>query len=669
MKAELLAPAGDFDSLKAAVACGADAVYIGASKFSARQNAKNFDGGEIGRAIAYCRIRNVKTYLAINTLIKENELKEALKTAAEAYEYGIDAFIVQDLGLIKLMQEKFDVPVHASTQMTVFDEYGLAFLKDINITRAVLSRECSKKKIKELAEKNVMELEVFCHGAICVSYSGQCLASSMMGGRSANRGRCAQPCRLPYEIGGKKGYFLSPKDLCLIDEVRSLNNEGIASLKIEGRMKGPGYVAAAVSAYRKALDGEEVTKEEYERLRKAFSRGGSFTKGCYGSVRGREMMNTDSSNDDVLKSADSAFIKELSHLWEDGREIKKVPVKGSLLIDEKTVFTLSEGNVTVSVCTDTPTEEHGKKTDEEFSRTQLSKLGQSPFVMSEFSFESKKDAYFKASDLNALRREAVMKLENAKSEKRQFDGNFNYFVPERSGNEEFYISASVENKEQAEALIALGARVYAPYTLGNVKGAYAAVIPAVYPENIVLPDVKTVVAGSIGAAKYAAEHGKNVIADYSMNIFNSVSASYFERATLSCELTCKEIASVARTCKSEAVVYGHIPLMTTRNCIIKTAGKCAGNCGSCSRETVIKDRKNMNLRIRSDGTVNTLYNGVPLFMADRMDEVKKTEVTGARLIFTNETASECENIYRMYAGLSEIVLPSLYTRGHFYNGV
>lgn len=669
MRAELLAPAGDFNSLKAAVACGADAVYIGASKFSARQNAKNFSGDEIESAVAYCRVRNVKTYLAINTLIKEDELEEALATAAEAYEAGIDAFIVQDLGLIKLIQEKFDVPVHASTQMTVFDEHGLAFLKDINIARAVLSRECSKEKIRYLAEKNIMELEVFCHGAICVSYSGQCLASSMMGGRSANRGSCAQPCRLPYEVGGEKRYFLSPKDLCLIDEVPFLNEKGIASLKIEGRMKGPAYVAAAVAAYRKAIDGGEVTGEEYQRLKKAFSRGGSFTKGCYGSVRGREMMHTESSNDGVLKAADSSFVKEFSHLWENGKEIKKVPVNGKLLIDEKTVFTLSDGKISVSVYADTPTEEHGKKTDEEFSKTQLSKLGQSPFVMDKFSFESRRDAYFKASDLNALRREAAEKLVKAKSEKRCFNGNLGYTIPQKATKEEFYISASVENEEQAKALIALGARVYAPYTLGNIKGACAAIIPAVYPENIKLPDVETVVAGSIGAAKYAAGHGKRVIADYSMNIFNSMSASYFEKSTLSCELTCREIALTAQTCSAEAVVYGYIPLMTTRNCIIKTAGKCEGDCRRCGRKIYLKDRKGMKLRVKANGALNTIYNSVPLFMADRMDEIKKTGVSGVRLMFTDESADECENIYRMYAGLSEAVPPRFYTRGHFYNGV
>lgn len=669
MKAELLAPAGDFNSLKAAVSSGADAVYIGAAKFSARKNAKNFDSAELSEAIAYCRVRNVKTYLAINTLIKDSELSDALKIAAEAYEAGVDAYIVQDLGLIKLLEEKFDIPVHASTQMTVFDEYGLYFLKNLGIERAVLSRECSKETIRRLAKKNIMELEVFCHGAICLSYSGQCLLSSMIGGRSANRGSCAQPCRLPYSVDGKKGYFLSPKDLCLIDEVQFLNETGISSLKIEGRMKGPAYVASAVTAYRKAIDGEDVTPEEYDRLKKAFSRGGSFTKGCYGSVRGKEMMNISSSNDDILKSAGAQFIKELSYLWEDGKEIKKVHVTGELLIDSETKFTLSDGDNEVSVYAETPEEEHGKKTDEGFSRAQLSKLGQSPFVMTDFSFICKKDAYFKASDLNALRREAVLSLEKIKRKKRNFERNFVFDVRKKKNNEEFYISASVENAEQARVLISLGARVYVPYWLGHIEGAYAAVIPAVYTGEPDISGYDTVVAGSIGAAQYAIEHGKKVIAEYSMNIFNRVSASFFDRAVLSAELTEKEISEISQYCEAEAVVYGYLPVMTTANCIIKTAGKCNGQCKGCKREMLLEDRKNAKFRLRSNGRENTLYNSVPLFMADRMDEVKKTNVSGARLIFTSETASRCADIYRMYSGKSMVTPPDTYTRGHFYNGV
>ena len=334
MKAELLAPAGDFKSLKAAVSSGADAVYIGAAKFSARQNAKNFDSDELTEAIRYCKVRNVKTYLAINTLIKDSELTEALKTAAEAYEAGIDAYIVQDLGLIKLLRKKFDVPVHASTQMTVFDEYGLKFLKKLGIERAVLSRECPKEKIKSLAEKSIMELEVFCHGAICLSYSGQCLLSSIIGGRSANRGRCAQPCRLPYSVDGKKGYFLSPKDLCLIDETAFLNEIGISSLKIEGRMKTALYVATVARTYRKAIDDYLEDPKLYEehmpwyRTQIASCTYRQFTTGFF---YGRPDENTQIYDNNT-------YVKEYTYLGIVG----EVDAEGYCRIEQRNKFSVGE---------------------------------------------------------------------------------------------------------------------------------------------------------------------------------------------------------------------------------------------------------------------------------------------------------------------------------------
>lgn len=669
MKSELLAPAGDFSSLYAAVNAGADAVYIGASKFSARANAVNFNSEQLAEAIEYCRIRGVKAYLAINTLIKDSELSEALKVAMEAYEAGIDGYIVQDLGLMKLLKEKFDTEVHASTQMTVFDEYGLEFLKKRGICRAVLARECEREEIVRLCEKNITESEVFCHGAICMSYSGQCLMSSMLGGRSANRGACAQPCRLCYTADGDKGYYLSPRDLCLADEVDFLSKAGVASLKIEGRMKGPAYVAAAVRAYRRALDEGRMSEEDGARLVKAFARGGSFTKGCYGSVKGRAMMNVESSNDNVMRSSDRELEKELEMLWKGG-EIKKLPVKAELYIGGVTRITLSDGINSVSEECETPTEEYGKKTDVEFARACLSKMGATPFYIEEFSYTEKVNAYFKASELNELRRKAVLKLMKARSGKRSFDSGLDFSVkPRKKENTETYISASVETRAQAEALIKAGARVYVPYGLGSFEGAAGAIIPAVYKKLPKKLDCSVVVAGSIGAAEYARGLGKSVIADYSMNIFNSVSAEEFETVTLSTELTLAEMKKITASFNTEAVVYGYIPLMKTKNCIIKTVGKCAGSCADCRKSIKLRDRKNAVFTVKSDGEFNTLYNSVPLFMADRINELKDAGFTGLRLCFTNESPREAVKIYKMYAGEAAIEKPSAYTRGHFYSGV
>lgn len=670
MKAELLAPAGDFASLKAAVSSGADAVYIGASKFSARCNATNFDKDEIFEAAHYCRVRGVKLYLAINTLIKDGELSEALAVAKDAYEAGVDGYIVQDIGLIKLLGEKFDIPVHASTQMTVFDEYGLEYLKSLGICRAVLSRECKREDILRLCEKNIMELEVFCHGAICMSYSGQCLMSSMIGGRSANRGLCAQPCRLPYECGGKKGYYLSPRDLCLIDEVKALENVGVASLKIEGRMKGPAYVASAVGAYREALDNGKASDEAYNRLLKAFSRGGSFTKGCYGSVRGRAMMNVSESNDNVMRTSDRAFEKELEHLWKGNSEIKKVPINVSVKIKDKTYLTFDDGNISVTVSEQTPTEVCGKKTDLSFARAQISKLGSTPFFVNNFSYEEEKDAYFKASALNDLRRRAADLLVQKRGEGRVFSGNLDFSVKTKKKCEKPYIAVSVQSRDQAVALVKAGARVYVPYDMEHVEGAYAAIIPNIYKELPKKTDYPFAVVGSVGALEYAKRQGKQVIADYSMNIFNSVAAAEFEKVTLSPELTLSEMKKIAAHSECEAIVYGYIPVMTTENCVIKTVGKCAsGECANCRKTVLLTDRKNASFKVRSNGKTNTIYNSVPIFTADKLDEFLRAGFSGLRLYFTDETPEEAVKIYKMYSGEVQAQRPNAYTRGHFYNGV
>lgn len=669
MGIELLAPGGSFDAVKAAVSSGADAVYIGASRFSARQNAINFDSDELKRAVSYCHIRGVKVYLAINTLIHDHEFSEALNVAKEAYESGIDAYIVQDLGLCRALYENFDAPVHGSTQMTVFDKNGLNYLKKMGIKRAVLSRECRKAEIADMAKLSGMELEVFCHGAICMSYSGQCLMSSFLGGRSANRGECAQPCRLPYSIEGKSGYFLSPRDLSLLSEIPDLIKMGVSSLKIEGRMKGPSYVASAVTAFRKTIDRGYADEEDKERLIRAFSRGGEFTKGCYGGIKGVGMMNIASSNDDVLKTNDAALIKELKHLWEDGKEIKKIPVDMSFSVsDEETSLTLSDGENYATVICETDKSGTGKAIDEEFSKTQLTKLGATPYTTESFTADIKTDAYFKTSALNALRREATEKLSLMREKTRTFDGELKLPLVKECEKEEFSLYITAETVDQAEALIKEGAEnVFVNYKLSGKTKAKGVYIPAVYgklPEKI---EEEYILAGSIGAAEYGLKLGKKVIADYSMNLSNIYSANEFEKCVVSAELNLKQIKNIADKMPCLSFAYGYLPLMKSRNCIIKTAGKCDGKgCGNCDKSIYIKDRKDVSFFVKSDGEFNTLYNSVPLFMADRLSEIKNSKLSGIRLMFTKESPDECVKIYKMYLGKEKALPPENYTRGYFY---
>jgi len=301
-KIELLAPAGSIESLHAAVNCGADAVYLGGNKFSARAYASNFDDDKIAEVVKYCHIYGVKVHITINTLIKDSELADAVNYAKYLYKVGVDALIIQDIGLAKLLKSELnDFEIHASTQMTVHNAEGALFLKSMGFKRVVLSRELSLKEVKGISSCIGMETEMFIHGALCISYSGQCLMSSLIGGRSGNRGRCAQPCRLPYSLiesisgNEKKGYLLSPKDICTLDVLKNIIDTGTSSLKIEGRMKRPEYVAGVVSAYRKALDSLYDSKsnfdlkKEEERVLQLFNRGGASKAYMFGNI-GKDMM-------------------------------------------------------------------------------------------------------------------------------------------------------------------------------------------------------------------------------------------------------------------------------------------------------------------------------------------------------------------------------------------
>ena len=291
-KPELLAPAGNMNTLQVAVNAGANAVYLGAAKFSARAFAGNFDSGELESGIKFATERGAKTYLAINTLLTDRELPEAMKIVKNACELGVSAFIVQDLGLATLIRENFpNANLHASTQMTARTLADVETLGKLGFKRVVLARELSRTQIREIAANTDIELEVFVHGALCSAVSGQCLISSFIGGRSANRGKCAQPCRLPYKSGKKSGVLLSLKDLNLVDYVSELAEMGISSLKIEGRMKGEDYVRTVVSAYRKVLDGETLIDSERQKMQKAFNRGG-YTDGYFTDQKSSMYMET-----------------------------------------------------------------------------------------------------------------------------------------------------------------------------------------------------------------------------------------------------------------------------------------------------------------------------------------------------------------------------------------
>ncbi|MBD7910090.1 DUF3656 domain-containing U32 family peptidase [Clostridium cibarium] len=349
-KIELLAPAGSMESLYAAINNGADAVYLGGSKFSARAYASNFDNENMKIAVDYCHSYGVKIYVTMNTILKEKELKEAVKYAGYLYEIGVDALIIQDLGLLKLIKENYkDFEVHASTQMTIHNGEGALYFKEKGFTRIVLSRELSLEEIKHISKDLGIETEIFVHGALCVCYSGKCLMSSMIGGRSGNRGRCAQPCRMQYTLksnsmGEKKGFLLSPKDICTIEDVKDIIESGTSSLKVEGRMKRPEYVAGVTENYRKAID-KELKNEKYNIaegkrvLLQLFNRSG-FSKAYLRKNVGKDMMsysfakNTGVEIGKVLDNGEvilneSVTIGDGIRYGENGFTLSKIMVKGN----------------------------------------------------------------------------------------------------------------------------------------------------------------------------------------------------------------------------------------------------------------------------------------------------------------------------------------------------
>jgi len=430
---ELLAPAGSYESLVAAINAGADAVYIGGSRFGARAYANNLEEHELCKAIRYAHLHGCDLYLTVNTLLKDHELEDLEAYLRPYYECGLDAVIVQDLGVFSYIREHFpDLPIHASTQMTILGEYGAAFLKEMGAARVVTARELSLEEIRSIHKKVDIEIESFIHGALCYCYSGQCLFSSMLGGRSGNRGRCAQPCRLPYQIKAQghflnradEAYILSPKDMCTIELLPEILEAGVCSLKIEGRMKRPEYTAGVVQIYRKYLDyylehgkeGFQVSPEDYAQLQALYNRGG-FSQGYYKVSNSRNMISLTRPNhfDEKSKKAIQekqtyeALLAKLKKEFLDKE--KKERINGIFRSSTKSnsefvVWSLDEDNVCVTVA-GSPAQIPQKPMSEETIAKSLKKTGGTPFEFSDLKIELDDDVFLPVQQLNSMRRESL----------------------------------------------------------------------------------------------------------------------------------------------------------------------------------------------------------------------------------------------------------------------
>ena len=638
-KIEVLAPAGGPEALRAAVFAGADAVYLGGPAFGARAHAKNFTLDELKEAVRFCHGRDVRVHVTVNTLLKDSEIEDALKLVSALCELGVDAVLVQDLGLFTLLRDRApELPIHASTQMSLHTPGGAKLLYELGAERVVLARELSLPEIREISEKCPVELESFVHGALCMSLSGQCTFSAMLGGRSGNRGMCAQPCRLPFSAPGGTGHDLSLKDLSFLQEIEQLQAAGICSAKIEGRMKRPEYVAAAVSACRRAANGETVPEELERNLEAVFSRSG-FTKGYLTGQRGRDMFGV-RTKEDVTDATERVF-SNLRQLYRGERQ--KIPVSFTLrMAGEELLLTAADhaGNRGEAVL---PLREGDYPLlPKERCEVQLRKTGGTPFFAETVNLPEQ-GVSVGVSQLNALRRQTLEELLDRRSQRKSipFRQEKPVFSPrlKEAGKK---IRAYFRSPEQVcrEALqcdsiaLPLDTDVEALYRLrekgfsrilleqpraffggeDRVKALMASRMEAGFREFIV---------GNLGGLQIGKELGAVLHGAFGLNIFNTAALEAFQKlglstAELSFELTGREAAALGGSLPRGMMVYGRQALMVTRNCPLANSKK---GCLHCKTPGCLTDRMRKQFPVLCTGSGAARYsevlNSVPLWLGDK----------------------------------------------------
>lgn len=678
-KPEVLAPVGNAEMLYAAVRAGADAVYLGLDDFNARRNAENFTLQTLRNAVEYCHIRGVKVYLTLNIIVGDSELKRAMELTLGAVDCGIDAVIATDIGFISLLRKACpSLPIHASTQMTVHSPSALKRLKELGFTRVVVSREMSKEELSAFckeAENVGIEVEVFVHGALCMCISGQCLLSAVLGGRSGNRGLCAGPCRLPFAAEGGTGYDLSLKDQSLIPYLGELWDMGVASLKIEGRMKRPEYVAAAVSACRHMLDEGKVPEELDCSLEDVFSRSG-FTDGYYTGNLGRDMFGI-RTKDDVKASNDT--LSSLHELYRN--ELQRIPLLADVRIvsGEKISLSLSDWTHYVTVKGSIPERAITRSLDENTIKEKISKTGGTPYYIENINIELEEELSVRVSELNELRRKAIEELEKLRgsSAKREI---CDVLFPQKLRPEPKDIArvARIERKEQltekvrSAELVLLPAEKN-PKDFDLCSGRFAIEMPrGIFEENKMqkklqewkISGVDTAFCGTLAALQMASDCGFNTVADYGLSVYNTATANYYSdcKATvLSPELLLTDAVRIGSPLSKGVISYGKLPLMITRNCPIKNGTDCA-EC-KCGGELV--DRKDTRFTVRCRNGCSELLNSRPIWIADRKDEMIGLDFEV--LYFTDELAERVDEVITAYE--NGAAPDCEYTRGLYFRGV
>ncbi len=694
---ELLSPAGSLESVRAAVQSGAGAVYMGFGKMNARRGATGFTRSEIERAIAYCRARGVKTNITMNILVNDREREEALQDARMLYEMGADAMIVQDLGLARLLRHYApDMQLHASTQMTVHSVEGARFAKALGFSRVVLSRECTLKQIRRITAEGGIETEVFVHGALCMCYSGQCYLSSVIGRRSGNRGLCAQPCRLGYSYdNNRRGYPLSLKDLSLADWLEELQQAGVSSLKIEGRMKRPEYTAIVTEIYAKLLrEHRQPSREEALILQKVFSRDG-FTDGYLTGRKGDEMFGIKT---DVPYSNVQELYLEAGKRFAPGKEQPLVPVDFCLFADIGGLYlrvTDDAGHEAEASDLEPVEQAQHRATTAELLQQALAKTGGTPFLARERQVSLPDGLSIPAARINALRRDALHQLLTLREARPH--RIWTAAPPARlAGKLQPFKGYIMEVRTLAQVTPALlqtnPAALYIPLTelaadlerTGQLAASYnvAAVLPRICTDTewqsiVVLLQaiqqvgVSRVVAGNVAQIFSPRRMGFSVIGDFGLNVMNSdalilLANCGVERQTVSFELHLSQIRDLAKPMDTECIVYGYLPLMIFENCAIRRkTGKCTCETQPCN----LMDRTRKSFRVLPEyGCRNTLLNSQPLLLSEPK-EYQNSGIAYARLRFTIESAEQCAKIAQTMVRGEPLTGMQGVTRGLYYRGV
>jgi peptidase, U32 family len=701
---ELLAPAGNLEIFKGVIESGADAVYVGGSMFGARAYANNFTEEELLEAIDFAHLRGVKVYLTVNTLIKNSEFSKLYDYLLVYYKRGLDAVIVQDIGVVKAIHEYFpSMEIHTSTQMTVTGADGVRFLSQFGVTRVVMAREVSLAEMKRIHEETGMELEAFVHGALCYSYSGQCLFSSILGGRSGNRGRCAQPCRLPYTVEGKKDeYILSLKDMCGIKALDKLHDAGVYSLKIEGRMKQLEYACGVVKYYRSYIDSKKpVSDADYDRIKALGNRCG-FTDRYYFDHNGSDMVT---------------YVKPnfVSNAAEPSPEKRKLSIEGELVLRESEPgsLTVKRGDVTYKASIEPVSAALKAPLDKKAAIDRINKTGDTDFEFSHIKAQIGENVFVPNGALNKLRRDAISGLcdkllkKYYRNDARYADMSSMCELPEHvvksdAAHEDGAVNAkdytaicSCMTRAQLDTLISYDCfdvfyLDFDMYDRNTLIQQFADDVKCLTKRNkkvyLMMPTIFRADSSDyfVSIAKeldkvsfegfvvknyeelYLTENlftGKNVILDHNMYTFNDVSKSaFFEHGvsgdTVPLELNSREIMH-RNNIGSQMIVYGYYPLMTTANCVHKNTK----GCDKKQKLIYLKDRYNKSFAVCNNckECYNTIYNSLPTMLTKNIGKLKEAGIRSFRYSFTIETPKQIKAV--MDDKVAE------YTNGHYKRGV